>query len=81
MQRIVANVESGEVVAVDMTPAEVAQRAEDEAALAAAEQAAHDAEAQRVADLQAVLNSPIVTGATPEQKAAFARLLGLPAES
>ena len=61
LTKIVIDCSTGEQKVVPLTPAEIAQRDQD-AAAAAADQAAREAEAQRIADLKASAKAKLVAG-------------------
>lgn len=61
MKKIIVDCTTGDIEEVDMTPEEIAQAEADRAA-ALEQQAADEAEAQRIADLKASAKAKLVAG-------------------
>jgi hypothetical protein len=78
LQKLVINVETGIEELVDLTPGEIAdfdQRAADAAAADAAEKLRLD---QTQSDHGTIIRGVVLGSAPPDEKAAWARVLGIP---
>jgi hypothetical protein len=76
-QKLVVNCTTGEQQLLDLSATEIADKQQLLAAEAAAQQARAAAAAQLAADRASVLHGVVLSAAPPEERQAFARLLGL----